>query len=746
MLRIIKYLKPYVPQVVVAIVLLFIQANADLALPDYMSRIVNVGIQQGGVQEAVPAAIRKIELDRLVTLMGEEDRGTTLSAYSLVEPGSSGASAYVARYPRLETEPVYVLGDIDRAMTDRLNLIVGRSVLVARALSEATADPRKSAALAQGIGVDLSQLPPGTDLFDLVGRMPDAARVDFATAITRRFDTMGEKMIVQAAAAGVRDEYEQLGVNTGRLQSSYIVRVGGSMILLTLLSVACTIAVGFLSARTAAGLARDLRTAMFERVENFANAEFDTFSTASLITRSTNDITQVQMVVMMIIRMVFYAPIIGVGGVIRAIGKSASMWWIIAIAVGVLMVLVVVVYRVAVPKFKVMQRLMDRLNLVARESLSGMMVVRAFNRQRHEEGRFDLANEELTGTALFVNRVMVVMMPLMMLIMNGLTILVIWVGSHEIQASSMQVGDMMAFMQYAVQIVFAFLMMSMMFIMLPRASVSAGRVADVLSTAPSIKDPVEPETFAGSFDGRVELRNVSFRYPHAEEDVIHDVSFTAMPGATTAIIGATGAGKTTIVNLIPRFYDVTGGAVHVGGRDVRTVAQHDLRERIGYVPQKASLFSGTIESNLRYADEDASAQTLAAATEMAQATEFIAARPEGMAAEIAQGGANVSGGQKQRLSIARALVKHPPVLIFDDSFSALDFRTDAALRRALREKAGESTLIIVTQRIAGVMNADHIVVLEEGRVVGQGRHRELMESCAVYREIASSQLVKEEIA
>jgi ATP-binding cassette subfamily B protein len=517
------------------------------------------------------------------------------------------------------------------------------------------------------------------------------------------------------------------------------------MLLLALLGAVATVLVGLISAKVASGLSRDLRSAVFTKVEGFSQHEFDTFSTASLITRTNNDVMQMQMVVVMMIRMVFYAPIIGVGGVIRALGKNSSMWWIIALAVAVIMVLILVVYKVAVPRFRIMQKLIDRLNLVSRERLSGMMVIRAFNMQDREQGRFDTANKDLTGNMLFVNRVMVVMMPVMMLVMNGVSLLIIWIGAHQVAQASMQVGDMMAFMQYAMQIFFAFIMMSMMFIMLPRAQVSANRIAEVLGTEASVRDPEKPKAFSAGPAVAVEFRDVSFRYPGAEEDVLHGVSFTASPGKTTAIIGATGSGKSSIVGLVPRFYDVTGGAVLVGGTDVRELAQSELRDRIGYVPQKASLFSGTVESNLRYADEDASPEALESAARIAQAAGFIAESPEGMARPISQGGANVSGGQKQRLSIARALVKRPPVYIFDDSFSALDFKTDSALRRALKEETGDAAVIIVTQRVATVKTADQIVVLDDGRVVGIGTHEELMGSCGTYREIATSQLSEEEL-
>lgn len=527
-------------------------------------------------------------------------------------------------------------------------------------------------------------------------------------------------------------------------RSSYILSVGGVMLLLTLVVGICTVAVGYISAKFSAGFARDLRAGVFGRVMSFSAAEFDSFSTASLITRTTNDINQLQMVAMMLVRMMFYAPIIGVGGVIRAMGKNSSMWWLIALAVGVLIVLVLAVYGTAIPKFKIIQNLTDRLNLVSREMLSGLMVIRAFTRDRREQERFDTANRDLTGTLLFINRVMVVMMPLMMLLMNGLSLAIIWVGSHQVAAGSMQVGDMMAFLQYAMQIVFSFLMLSMMFIMLPRAAVSAERVAGVLAAEPSVTDPAAPERFPEPFEGTVEFRHVSFRYPGAEEDALHDISFTARPGETVAFIGSTGSGKSTVANLIPRFYDVTAGEILVGGLDIRNLNRQALREKIGFVPQKASLFSGTIRENLRFADEHAPEEAVAAAVSAAQAGEFIAERENGLDAEVSQGGANLSGGQKQRLSIARALVKRPPVYVFDDCFSALDYKTDASLRRALKTQTGRSTVIIVTQRVSTVIGADRIIVLDEGRVVGSGTHTELFERCETYREIAGSQFAPEE--
>jgi ATP-binding cassette subfamily B protein len=746
MLRLLKYLKPYSLLILLAIGLLFVQANCDLALPDYLSRIVNNGIQQGGVENAAPQAIRQGQMDKVVLFLSAADKAAVLGDYTLMDKNSPDYEKYVEEYPALAHEPIYVLNSIDQAEMDRLEPLMGKALLVVSFLQQALADPAKAAALGQGMGFDLSRLPAGMDLFSILEQLPAAQLAQVTAAIDRKFAALGESMVTQSAAAAVRAEYEALGMDTARLQSDYILRVGGLMLLVTLISGVCTVAVSYLSARTAAGLARDVRRGVFTKVESFSSAEFDKFSTASLITRSTNDITQIQMVVIMMIRMVFYAPIIGVGGIIRALGKDTSMWWIIAVAVGVLLTIILAVFSIALPKFKSIQNLIDRLNLVMRENLSGMMVIRAFNRQDFELQRFDKANLDLTAVMLFINRVMVVMMPLMMLIMNGVSILILWIGAHQVAEANMQVGDMMAFLQYAMQIVFSFLMLSMMFIILPRASVSAGRVADVLETEPAIRDPEQPRKFGERFTATVEFRGVSFRYPGAEEDVLHDISFTARPGETTAFLGSTGSGKSTVVNLIPRFYDVTGGAILVDGVDIRDVAQRDLRDKIGYIPQKGTLFSGTIGSNLLYADENASEEAVSEAAGIAQATEFISANPQGFAAEISQGGANVSGGQKQRLSIARALVRKPPIYIFDDSFSSVDFKTEAALRRALREKTAASTVLIVTQRVSTIKHAEQIIVLDEGRIVGKGRHRDLMETCEVYRDIASSQLSKEELA
>jgi len=745
MLRLIKYLKPYVLLIILSIVLLFVLANANLALPDYLSKIVNTGIQQHGVENAVPEAIRQSEMNKLLIFMSADDKAFVLDDYLLVEPTFPDADQYIEDYPVLSDEPIFVLKQVDQASIDALNSIIGKAWVVVSSIEQMMADPSSIPLLGDGLDLDLSQIPPGMDVFTVLGMLPEEQLSEINSTIEEMSAALGGNMVNQMAVGAVKAEYEALGMDTAELQADYILRTGGIMLLISLLGGASTIVVGYLASKTAAGAARDIRSAVFAKVESFSSAEFDQFSTASLITRSTNDITQVQMVIFMIMRLVFFAPILGVGGVIRAIEKSANMWWLLALAVIVLLGMILIVFSISLPKFRIMQSLIDRLNLVTRENLSGMMVIRAFNKQDDEEERFDKANRDLADTSLFVARVMIVMMPLMMLLMNLLSVGIIWVGAHQVAEASIQVGDMMAFLQYAMQIVFAFLMMSMLFIFLPRAAVSGARIADVLEADLTIKDPQDPKQFKDPFVSQIEFRNVSFRYPGALEDVLHDINFTARPGETTAFIGSTGCGKSTVVNLITRFYDVTEGAIHLNGTDIREVKQSDLRHKIGYVPQKGMLFSGTIESNLRFADEDASPETLKEAVEIAQASDFVFTDPEGLAAEISQGGSNVSGGQKQRLAIARALVKKPPIYIFDDSFSALDFKTDSALRRALSETTQDSAVLIVTQRVATVKNADQIIVLDQGSVVGKGKHHELMESCDTYREIAQSQLSKEEL-
>ncbi len=740
-------MKPYVPLVGLAIVLLFAQAYCDLSLPNYLSDIVNTGIQQGGVDSAVPIAIRNSTMSHMQVFLTPTNRTDVLDHYTFVnttETSSQAYATYISQYPVLANESIYVRNSMNMTEIVRLNPIIAKAIIPVVVISNMSSSEKFGMFTALDFNATtvptISQLMAfSTDeIFAFIGSSPP-----LLAAIQGFINTklaFGETMLLQAAARFIKYEYQALGIDTTQLQLNYILGVGGMMLLLTLLSMVCTIMVSYLAAKTAAGMSRDIRKGLFEKIENFSSTEFDTFSTASLITRTTNDITQIQMVIFMIIRMVLYAPIMGVGGIIMALNKASNLWWIIAMSVLILVVIIVFVFYIALPKFKSIQKLVDRLNLVARESLTGMLVIRAFNMEQHEEARFDKANIDLTKVSLFINRLMVIIFPVMMLLMNVITITIIWIGSNQVASGTMQVGDMIAFMQYTIQIVFAFLMMSVMFIMLPRASVSATRIVDVLSTEPVITDPKAPKKFPEPFSGSIEFRDVCFRYPGAEADAVCNISFTAKPGQTTAIIGPTGAGKSSIVNLIPRFYDPTSGSILVDGIDIREVTQHDLRDKIGYVPQKSALFSGTIETNLRYADESASGEMLQSAIQISQAAEFVASKPEGMAAEIAQGGMNVSGGQKQRLSIARAIVKKPPIYILDDSFSALDFKTDSALRKAFKQQARGSTLIIVTQRVSTIKNAEQIIVLENGMIVGRGTHAELMKSCEIYKEIAMSQM------
>ena len=747
MLKLIRFAKPYWIMLTLSIALLFTQANLDLALPDYLSRIVNTGIQQGGVETALPKAIRQVQLERAAVFMNAEDQASIFDAYSLIDASSPDYDAYLKEYPALADEPVYVLKDIEQTEIDRLNPVMAKALLAVAGIEKALEDPAAAAEMGGAFGgFDITKLPPGVDIFSMLGQMPAAQREQITAAMDEKFAALDDSMVVQAGVSVVKAEYDALGMDTESIQNDYIMNVGGWMILLTLASGVCTIIVGYLSAKIAAGMARDIRRDVFKTVESYSSTEFDKFSTASLITRTTNDVTQIQMVVMMMVRMMFYAPLMGIGGIIKVVSNDSPLSWIIGVAVLMLVSLIAIIFSLSLPKFKIIQKLTDRINLVSRENLTGMMVIRAFNMEGFEEKRFDVANKDLTAVSLFINRVMVVMMPLMMLIMNVMMLGIIWFGAQQVADANMQVGDMMAFMQYAMQIVMSFLMLSMMFIIIPRASVSADRIHEVLSTVPHIHDPKQPKTFPASFKGSVEFRDVSFRYPGADTDALEHISFTAQPGQTTAFIGSTGAGKSTIVNLIPRFYEVTGGSILVDGVDIREVTQHDLRDKIGYVPQKSALFSGTIESNMLYADKNATPEMLKSAIEIAQAQEFVSEKPEGMATEIAQGGTNVSGGQKQRLSIARAIVKKPPIYILDDSFSALDFKTDAALRRAFKEKTANSTLLVVTQRVSTIKNAEQIIVLDEGRIVGKGTHNELMENCETYKEIALSQLSKEELA
>jgi ATP-binding cassette subfamily B protein len=739
MLKLIRYLKPYSFLVIMSVFLLFVQAMSELALPDYMSNIVNNGIQQGGIETAVPKALREDTMNKITLFMNEEEKKFVLDNYDFVDSSSEKYEEYLDEYPVLENENIYVLKDISEKTRNDLIPILGKTLMTVSGIQQA-----KENAVGGVMELNGMEMPANLNVYNLLKMMPESQRQQMTEQIDKQIEALGEDMVNQAAIAAVKSEYAALGIDIDKLQNDYILNTGFWMLMVSLLSAASTIGVGFLAAKIGAGAAKDMRFDIFSKVENFSNSEFVNFSTASLITRTTNDIIQIQLVLIMMIRIFFYAPIMGTGGIIKALDTSQSMSWIIALAVIVLLGLISVVFAIALPKFKRIQKLIDRLNLVTRENLSGMMVIRAFNTQNFEEDRFDKVNTDLTKTQLFVNRVMVVLMPVMMFVMNGIMALIVWVGAKQISESSMQVGDMMAYMQYAMQIIFSFLMLSAMFIMIPRASVSAKRVREVLDVDPEIKDPETPKNLDNP-KGLIEFKNVSYKFPHAEEPILKNLNFTAEPGKTTAIIGSTGSGKSTLVNMIPRFYDATEGQVLIDGIDVREITQHELRDQIGYVPQKGILFSGNIETNLKYADENASDDLINKAIEIAQAREIVDEKEEGIKAPISQGGTNVSGGQKQRLSIARALVKEPNVFIFDDSFSALDFKTDSKLRRRLKEETGNSTIIIVAQRIATIKNAEQIIVLDEGKIVGKGTHKELMESCETYQEIALSQLSREEL-
>lgn len=737
MIKLKHYLKPYIIPIVLCVGLLFAQAICDLNLPNYMSNIVNVGLQQGGIENAVPDAVSENGMKLIQVFVTDEERELLNFSYTLIQQGDE---QYEEQYPLVKEENIYVLSSKENYGS--LNQIFGTAgwsfINTIKALN-----PESSAEVSESGGItSVMDFEEVYKMLPMLERIPQETLDEAREAAEKVADSTRE----QTGAAFVKSFYQELGVNTDRIQTGYILMEGLFMLLIALLGGISTVIVGYLASRVGAGVARDLRHSVFERVESFSNTEFDRYSTASLITRTTNDITQVQMLLVMGIRMVCYAPIMGIGGTVMALRKSASMSWIIALAVIVLIGLVMVLFSVAMPRFKLLQKLIDRINLVSRENLSGIMVIRAFGTQKFEEKRFDDANKDLTKTNLFVNRVMVLMMPMMMLMMNGITLLIVWVGAHQISNSAMQVGDMMAFMQYAMQIIMAFLMISMIFIMVPRAAVSGDRIAEVLETESCVQDDEHPVDFPRKrAKGIVEFKNVSFRYHGAEEDVLHDISFVAKPGETTAFIGSTGSGKSTLVNLIPRFYDVTQGEITIDGIDIRKVPQEELRGQIGYAPQKGILLSGTIASNLRYGNPEASDEELKMITDVAQASDFIAEKEDGINSEITQGGTNVSGGQKQRLSIARALAKKPPVFIFDDSFSALDFKTDAKLRAALKDYTGDSTVLIVAQRISTIMNAEQIIVLEDGKIAGKGTHKELLASCPTYREIAISQLSKEEL-
>lgn len=719
MFKLFKYLKRYVGLIVGIVVLLFLQAFCDLSLPDYTARIVNVGIQQQGIEDGVPDQIRITSLNRLKLFMTEEEQAVVDSFYT-------------------EDGDVCRRGDVTEEEREELDQIFSPAMMIA---SELASDNETTAALKENMG-----LPADADLLAALEQAPGETLAQMQAGIEDTVNGLPESIVSQAAVAYVRAEYEALGLDVDGIQMRYLAVSGGKMLGLAFLGVMAAITITFLSARVAAAMGHDLRNMVYRKVIGFSSGEFHRFSTASLITRSTNDIQQIQLVMAMMFRIVLYAPILGIGGVLKVLNTNASMTWILGLAVVLILLVVIILFSVAMPKFTKLQKLIDRLNLVTREILTGIPVIRAFSREKHEEERFEKANRDLTRTNLFVNRCMTFMMPVMMLIMNGVSVLIIYSGAYAVDGGSMQVGDVMAFIQYAMQIIMSFLMITMMSIMLPRANVSAVRINEVLETEVSIRQPEDPKEPSPDVKGMVEFDHVTFAYPDGDENVLEDITFTARKGETVAFIGSTGSGKSTLVNLIPRFYDVTKGAVRVDGVDVREMDEKVLRDKLGYVPQKGVLFSGTIASNISYGCPDASSETIEKAAEIAQAADFIEEKEKKYQSPIAQGGTNVSGGQKQRLSIARAIAKNPEIFIFDDSFSALDYKTDATLRKALKKATKDATTLIVVQRISTILHADRIIVLDEGRMAGQGTHQELMKNCQVYREIAMSQLSEEELA
>lgn len=744
MIKLARYLKPFKIGLIGAIILLFAQAMGDLYLPNLMSEIVNIGIQQNGIEDAAPEAISIDGLNMITLFMQEEEKNLVKESYTLISSSQKNAKSkeYITIYPKAESE-IYIKNMLNEEISMKLDNSFSSAswtlVETIKGLSPTSNNVNQKSKDINVKDINLSKIYQLQSTFENIPK---------ATLSKARSAALSNNPLVleQGGLMFVKAFYTELGRDISDLQTRYILKIGLLMILIAFLGGIATILVSLISSRIATGVARNLRKDVFNKIENFSNNEFDKFSTASLITRCTNDVTQIQQLVTMGIKFICYAPIMGIGGVIMAVNKSVSMSWILAIAVIVTMGMILIIMSIAMPKFKAIQMLIDKLNLVSRENLSGLMVIRAFGTQKHEEKRFIDANNDLTNTNLFVNRIMIFMMPMMNIIMNGLTLLIIWIGAHQIAKSAMQVGDMMAFMQYSMQVLMAFMMISMMFIMVPRAAVSADRIAEVLETKLSIIDPQKPKEFLTNKKGTVEFKDVCFRYHDAEQDAVCKVSFVAKPGETTAIIGSTGSGKSTIANLILRFYDVCKGQILVDGVDIKEVTQKDLRTIIGYVPQKATLLSGTIDFNIRYGKSDIAEHEVKSAVDISQSNDFVSERQEGLNALLSQGATNISGGQKQRLSIARALAKKPEILIFDDSFSALDFKTDAALRKSLRENNSETTIIVVAQRVSTIRNAEQIIVLDEGKVVGIGTHDELLKNCTAYYEIASSQLSKEELS
>ena len=756
-----KYAASYWKAMIAIVLILVVQAYCDLSLPAYTSDIVNVGIQQGGIEDEVPRQIATEEMEKLLLLVSEDDQQTVMDAYT-EDNTSYKKEAYVLKdsvaeeentmenlkdilqIPMMMTSGIESGSDTTKQMEDKLKEQMSQGM--AQSMPQG-ADQTMPEGMPQGESQAESQAVSLDDMsmFDLLKMLPAEQRATMVEKIEEQMSEMPDTILDQASVSFCRSAYKDLGMDMDQTQIHYLLKTGGQMAALALLGMAASIMVAFLASRVGASAGRDLRSGVFHKVVGFSNNEFNHFSTASLITRSTNDIQQIQMLIVMLLRMVLYAPILAIGGVLQVMKTNVSMSWIIGLAVIIIAFVVLLLFLVVMPKFKVLQNLVDKLNLVTREILTGLPVIRAFSTEKHEEERFDDANRTLTKTNLFVNRAMTFMMPVMMLVMNGVSVLIVWTGAHGISDGQMQVGDMMAFIQYTMQIIMGFLMLCMISIMLPRAAVAADRVEEVLKSETMIHDPKQEKHFPEDGKGVLTFDHVSFRYPGADEDVLEDITFTAKPGETTAIIGSTGSGKSTLVNLIPRFYDVTSGDITLDGVDIREVKQHELREKLGYVPQKGVLFSGDIASNIMFGNSHGSDDEMIEAAEIAQATEFIDTKPEKYKSPISQGGSNVSGGQKQRLSIARAIAKHPQVFIFDDSFSALDYKTDVTLRRALAEKTSGSTVLIVAQRISTILHAEQIIVLDEGKVAGKGTHAELLKNCPVYREIAESQLSRKEL-
>ena len=751
MLKVLKNLKNTWVSVVIIILLLIVQAICDLRLPDYTSRIVNIGIQQGGIENSSPEVIRKSAMDDV--LLFTEDDEKILQNYTLISKDNldeKDYEKYVKDYPELENQELYIQNKLNNDEQEELNNIMSKPLMVIYNLNSTESSEQIKGQILENVPENMKAQLQDMTVLEIIKMMSEngsiSSDVEGLQEIRNQIDEMPDSIVEQAAIEAIKQEYQSVGINLDDYQNRFIIISGLQMLGISLIIMTAAISIMLLSSRVAAKLAQTLREKIFNKVLSFSTSEFKQFSTASLITRSTNDIQQIQMLLTMLFRVVIYAPIIGIGGFFMVLANSnMSMAWIIGIALFAVVLVMGTLFVIAMPKFKKLQQLIDKLNLVSREILTGLPVIRAFNKEKDEEARFDKANKDLMKTNVFVNRAMSLMMPTLMFIMNSISLLIVWVGANNIDAGTMQVGDMMAFIQYTMQIIMAFLMIAMVSIMLPRASVSAKRINEVLETENSIKDPKEPKEFDKSKKGLVEFKDVSFCYPDAEENMLTHINFTAEPGKTTAIIGSTGSGKSTIVNLIPRFYDVTEGELLIDGVNVKDVTQKDLRNIIGFVPQKGMLFSGTIESNIKYSNEEMSDKQMEQAAEIAQATEFIEGKEKKYKSEIAQGGSNVSGGQKQRLSIARAIAKDPEIFVFDDSFSALDYKTDATLREALKEKTENKTVIIVAQRINTILNADQIIVLNDGKIVGKGNHNELMKNCEEYRQIALSQLSEEEL-